>query len=64
MDGYELFSELKKLNPELPIIVSSGYGDAEVGSRLGTDTIAGLICKPYGPEQLREVLKNALMGLQ
>jgi len=64
MDGYELFSELKKLNPELPIIVSSGYGDSEVGSRIGTDNIAGLISKPYGPEQLREVLKNALEGLQ
>jgi nitrogen-specific signal transduction histidine kinase/CheY-like chemotaxis protein len=62
MDGYELFSELKKLNPELPIIVSSGYGDAEVGSRLGTDNIAGIISKPYGPDQLREVLKRALEG--
>jgi CheY-like chemotaxis protein len=62
MNGYELFSELKKLNPELPIIVSSGYGDAEVGSRLGTDNIAGLVSKPYGPEQLREVLKRVLEG--
>ncbi len=64
MDGYELFYELKKLNPELPIIVSSGYGDAEVGSRIGIDNIAGLISKPYGPDQLREVLKKALEGLQ
>jgi len=60
MDGYELFYELKKLNPELPIIVSSGYGDAEVSSRIGIDNIAGLISKPYGPDQLREVLKRVL----
>ena len=60
MDGYELFSELKKLNPELPIIVSSGYGDSEVGSRIGIDNIAGLISKPYGPDQLREVLKRVV----
>ncbi len=66
MDGYELFNELKKLNPRLPIIVSSGHGDAEVSSRLGTDNIAGLISKPYGTDQLREVLKRAfrLEGLQ
>lgn len=57
MDGYELFHELKKLNPELPIIASSGYGDAEVSSRIGSDNIAGLISKPYNPIQLREVLK-------
>ena len=62
MDGYELFSELKKLNPALPIIVSSGYGDAEVGSRLGSDNIAGLISKPYNPDQLRDVLKKVVEG--
>jgi len=60
MDGYELFYELKKLNPELPIIVSSGYGDAEVSSRIGSDNIAGLISKPFGSDHLQEVLKKAL----
>jgi FixJ family two-component response regulator len=42
------------------IIVSSGYGDAQVGSRLGTDNIADLISKPYGSDQLRDVLKRVL----
>jgi DNA-binding NtrC family response regulator len=64
MDGYELFYELKKINPKLPIIVSSGYGDAEVGSRIGTDNIAGIISKPYGPDQLRGVLRKSLEGIQ
>lgn len=64
MDGYELFYELKKINHELPIIVSSGYGDAEISSRIGLDNIAGIISKPYDPEQLREVLKRALDDLQ
>ena len=62
-DGYELFSELKKLNPELPIIVSSGYGDAEVSARIGSDNIAGLISKPYNSSQLREVLKSVVEGV-
>ena len=60
MDVYELFSDLKKLNPALPIIISSGYGDAEVSSRIGIDNIAGLVSKPYGTDQLREVLNKAL----
>jgi two-component system C4-dicarboxylate transport response regulator DctD len=64
MDGYELFYELKKLNPELPIIVSSGYGDVEVSSGIDMDIIAGLISKPYGLDPLRKVFKNALEGLQ
>ena len=50
MDGYELFHELKKQNPELPIIVSSGFGEAEVTFRIGSDNIAGigvyLLCVP------------------
>jgi len=62
MDGYELFYELKKLRPELPIIISSGFGDTEVSSRIGSDNIAGLISKPYNPDQLREVLKRVLEG--
>ena len=62
MDGCQLFNELKKLNPELPIIVSSGYGDAEVTERVGSDNIAGLISKPYNPDQLREVLKRVLVN--
>jgi CheY-like chemotaxis protein len=60
MDGYELFYELKKLKPELPIIISSGYGDAEVSSRIGSDNIAGLISKPYNHNQLREVLRGVV----
>jgi CheY-like chemotaxis protein len=62
MDGYELCNELKKLSPELPIIVSSGYGDTEVRSRIGSDNIAGLISKPYNPDKLREVLKRVVEG--
>ena len=60
MDGYELFYELKNLNPKLPIIVSSGFGDADVCSRIGRDNVAGLISKPYNPVQLREVLKGVV----
>lgn len=58
MDGYELFRELKKLNPELPIVISSGFGDSVVTSRLPREEIAGLVSKPYNFEQLREVLRK------
>ncbi|NTW81045.1 MAG: response regulator [Geobacteraceae bacterium] len=57
MDGYELFRELKKLNYELPIIISSGFGKADITSRIPLKEIAGLISKPYNFDQLRDVLK-------
>ena len=60
MDGYDLFHELKKLNPQLPIVISSGFGDADVTSRIYSGDIAGLINKPYTPDQLRDVLKSII----
>ncbi|MDD2273819.1 MAG: PAS domain S-box protein [Desulfuromonadaceae bacterium] len=58
MDGYELFSRLKTLNPKVPIIISSGFGDSVITSRIPTEEIAGLISKPYNFIQLCEVLKE------
>jgi CheY-like chemotaxis protein len=63
MDGYELFRELKILNPKLPIIISSGYGGDEVGSRIAREDVAGLVSKPYSPDKLQEVLK-AILGAE
>jgi len=64
MDGYELFRELKKIDPGLPIIISSGFGDSEVVSRIPREVIAGLINKPYNCDQLQEVLKGVVEGIQ
>jgi PAS domain S-box-containing protein len=59
MDGYSLFRELKQRNPALPIIISSGFGDTDITSRIPRADIAGLVGKPYNFKLLREVLKNA-----
>lgn len=63
MDGYALFNELKKRNPALPVIISSGFGDIDITSRIPRNDIAGLIGKPYNFNQLQNVLKNVLEGL-
>jgi len=60
MDGYELFRELKIINPKLPIMVSSGYGDAAVTSKIERSEIAGLVNKPYRIEQLQDVLRTVV----
>lgn len=63
MDGYALFRELKELNPELPIIISSGLGDTMVTSKIPVDAIAGMIGKPYNLDQLRKTLKRVVEGM-
>lgn len=63
MDGYALIRELNKLDPAVPIAVSSGFGEAEVDSRISKGTLAGLINKPYNFDQLRVVIKDIVEGI-
>jgi PAS domain S-box-containing protein len=64
MNGYELFYKLKQLDPHLPIIVSSGFGEGDIGSKITREEIAGLINKPYKFEHLREVLRGVVEGMK
>lgn len=62
MNGYELFRGLKKLNPNLPIVISSGFGEVAISSHIAPEDIAGIISKPYTFDLLRDVLKKAVEG--
>jgi PAS domain S-box-containing protein len=62
MDGYALIRELNKLSPTLPIVVSSGFGEASVRERVTSDCIVGVVNKPYNYDQLRDLLKNVMEG--
>ncbi|MDD2541379.1 MAG: PocR ligand-binding domain-containing protein [Desulfuromonadaceae bacterium] len=63
MDGYALISELKKLKPELPVIISSGFGEVDIISHLPGGEIASLINKPYNFIQLRDVIQRVTEGV-
>lgn len=58
MDGYDLFRELKKIKPELPIIISSGYGDMTIESQIPEEETAGYLSKPYNLDQVRKLLRS------
>ncbi len=60
IDGYELFDKLKMLDPDLPIIISTGFGDTVVTTRIPREYIAGLVSKPYDFDQLQKVLKGVV----
>jgi CheY-like chemotaxis protein len=57
MNGYELLLKLRKINPALPIIISTGYEDTDLIDQ--NDSVV-LLKKPFFVEQLREVLKSIL----
>jgi PAS domain S-box-containing protein len=58
MDGEETFRELKALDPELKVILSSGYSEDEVTQKFAGKGLAGFIRKPYTLSLLREVLEK------
>lgn len=60
MDGIEAFRRLRFLNPVLPILVATGYGEDEdrIRSLLNEDH-SGIIAKPHGVAEL----SHAILGL-
>lgn len=60
MNGEEAFRELRRLNPDLPVIISSGYTEYEIAPRFAGKRLAGFIQKPYRMAALQEVITKAL----
>jgi PAS domain S-box-containing protein len=64
MDGEECFRELRQLNPDVKVIMSSGFSEHEVVQKFAGKGLAGFIQKPYKLSELRDALKNAGSGTQ
>jgi nitrogen-specific signal transduction histidine kinase/CheY-like chemotaxis protein len=60
MGGEETFEELKRIRPEIPVILSSGYDEQEATSKFKGKSIAGFIQKPYTAARLAEKIKKVL----
>ena len=60
MDGEACFGELRRLNPEVVVILSSGYTEQDATPRFIGKGLAGFIQKPYTPEALQEKLHDIL----
>jgi PAS domain S-box-containing protein len=60
MDGEQCFRELQKLNPDVKVIISSGYNEQEVTQKFIGKGLAGFIQKPYRLSMLREVIRKLL----
>ncbi len=60
MDGMATFEELKKINPDVKVIVSSGYSpDSE---KIKGKGIAGFINKPFRVSEITKLVKDVLEG--
>jgi PAS domain S-box-containing protein len=60
MDGEQCFRELKQINPDVKVIMSSGFSEHEVTQKFAGKGLAGFIQKPYK----LSVLKGAIQKIQ
>lgn len=60
MDGQQLFAELKKINPDIKAILSTGYSVESKVQDILADGILDCIRKPFTYDQLREKISAML----
>jgi PAS domain S-box-containing protein len=62
MSGKEVCERLKKVKPDLKVVVSTGYSDASLESTLQRKLVDGFLQKPYQMEELSKVLREVFDG--
>jgi DNA-binding NtrC family response regulator len=58
--GGAVLRDLREREAQLPIIVMSGLGRADMAAAIAADDIDGFLAKPFTVEQLREQILSAL----
>jgi PAS domain S-box-containing protein len=60
MDGSTVFRELKIIQPDVTVILSSGYNEQDATNRFAGKGLAGFLQKPYTPNALYKKLSEVL----
>ena len=60
MDGEETLRELRALEPKVRVVMSSGYDEQDLSSRLAGKGLVGFVQKPFSLAQLKAGLQAAL----
>ncbi|MCP4646970.1 MAG: response regulator [bacterium] len=60
LDGEETYRELRRIQDDVCVVMSSGYNEQEVTQRFAGKSLAGFIHKPYIYKDLQETLKKVL----
>jgi len=58
LDGQGCFRELRQINPDVQVILSSGYNEQDATGRFSGKGLAGFVQKPYHPDDLRDAMRQ------
>ncbi|GFO60347.1 hypothetical protein GMST_26720 [Geomonas silvestris] len=62
LDGEQTFQELKLIDPQVRVVISSGYHEQEVARKFQGQGLAGVIQKPYKVTEMSQKLSEVLSG--
>ena len=62
LGGEQAFNEIRRIRPDAPVIVISGYNDDRTTQRLSEAGLAGFLRKPFSVSDLRSTMDRALAG--
>jgi PAS domain S-box-containing protein len=60
LNGEECFYQMRTIDPDAKVILSSGYSESEVSQRFKDKGVDGFLQKPYRLAALIETIRNAL----
>jgi CheY-like chemotaxis protein len=64
LGGAEAATELRRLQPGIPIVAMSGYGDIEVMQRFSEAGVDDFLPKPFTPDQLAAKVRDVLASAE
>jgi response regulator RpfG family c-di-GMP phosphodiesterase len=62
MDGFELITRLKKIRPDLPVIMITGYATVETAVQALRYGVDDYVTKPFNIDELRKVIARSLQS--
>jgi two-component system, cell cycle sensor histidine kinase and response regulator CckA len=62
MGGWEVLQQLKKINPSVKVILSSGFMDTKVRQDMLSAGAKDFIQKPYMPEKVIRTIQDTILG--
>lgn len=60
LDGVETFRELRKIRPDVRVVLTSGYDQEESIKRFAHEGLAGFIQKPFTVNGLMDIMRGVL----
>jgi CheY-like chemotaxis protein len=62
LGGAKTLPRLRELRPRVPVLIATGRADQSVMDLMAAHAKVGLMCKPFGLEELRKHLENVGLG--